>query len=188
MADDKPKTKKTTAPKELAKYEFAFLAANLNNGDANRRDLAKFALKKFYDDSGVDKKDPIINYAIQTGGIGEALKVYASKYGEALSAMKFKDYVAYVGEKGYKLPEDIPTAAKLLKKYGELTFAEIQEKKEKDESLVVVEAVFKSLQNQVLEGSLYGKLMKTVTDSNLKSLEARLQEAENSGEELRRAA
>jgi nucleoid-associated protein YejK len=188
MAEKKQESKKNTTPKELAKYEFAFLAANLNNGDANKRSLAGVALKRFYDDSGVDKKDPIINYAIQTGGIGEALKVYASKYVEALTSMKFKDYIAYVGEKGYKLPENIPTASKLLKKYGELTFAEIHEGKENNEELQIVDNIFQSLQHQVVEGNLYGKLIKTTTDSNLKNLEARLQEVENPREELRRAA
>jgi hypothetical protein len=179
MPKDKKEEKKTTTPKELVKYELAALAANLNQGDKDRRELAGFALRKFYEGCGVDKDDPIIGYAIQTGGIAGALQVYSGKYAAALVKMKLKDYVAYVGEKGYKLPESASKTSALISKYAEMTIEDIKKDKETNEELAVIDMIiFSNLQRQVLEGNLYGKLMKAVTDNNLQGLEAKLNEAE----------
>jgi hypothetical protein len=175
MAEDKKaKEKKTTTVKEFAQYEFALLAAHLNQSGGDKRDLAGYSLRKFYTVCGVDKEDPTINYAIESGGILPALQVYGEKAQQALDNMRLKDYVAYVAERGYKLSGDVKKVSELVKKYGEMTFGEIAKASEKNKELKVCLTTLNLLRHQVTEGNLYPKLVKEQTDLGFGGLEQAL--------------
>ena len=164
------KAKKTTEVKDLVKYEYAGLAGIMEASDQNRRPYAGVSMLRFYHQFDIDNDDPIIHNAINTGAIKEAIALYAARYEEKVFETKVSDFVQYANDKGYELPKDLADA---IKKYKDMTIKDVAKRiKDDEEAKRVIEAVG-FLKTGIMEGTLYGNLVRENVEKGLESLVAK---------------
>ena len=182
---DKKEEKKTTSVKELARYESAFIAGMLNQGDKEERQYAGMAMHDFYKQSGTDADDPIIQNAINSGGIRPAIEVYAEKYVKSIIAMKLGDYITYLTERGSVLGKAPDKLKKIIDKYKNSTIGEIAKSAKKDKDAEKILRAIQSSENIARAALKYKFIQKANSKSEQEGLEQLVKEEE---EELAKAA
>ncbi len=156
----------------LKKYQWAAVAATL---PGERKVYSLPAMGKLYDSFGVSN-DPIIARALSEASVGanggnitnagvvQAIGLYSNKFDEAYNETKVGDFISYVEDTGYSLPDEV---ADLLTVHSGVKISELDKENDSQKKVLVA---MQLLRQQVLEGNLYSSLVKETTTSNLESL------------------
>ena len=161
--------------KEFEKYEQAVLAAGLIGEKSGRLAYAVPAMESLYKSFGVDK-DPIIVEALgraQAGlkaghmtdnGVIAAAQHYRAKYDKALKEGKIGDFLKYALTRA----KDVPDAAKaLIERHADKKITDLDREDEEQAKVLMAIDV---LRNQIIEGTLYAKVVNASAKKTLEAL------------------